>query len=265
MTNIFDPHIHVYARTTDDYERMALAGIKRIVEPAFWLGQPRTRPGSFFDYFEHMLEFETERAAQYGIDHWVTIGMNPRESNNESLCKAVVEGMPRYLDHPRCVAVGEIGFDRITTAEEDSIRAQLEMAREKDLPVMIHTPHHRKKEGTEATLRVLEDMNYDMDKILMDHNTEETIGISQRSGCWSGHTIYPITKLTPERTTTILQQYGTHRMLINSAADWGVSDPLMVPKTVLEMRKRGFTEAEIELVVWTNPNTFFAQSGRFEA
>ena len=48
---ICDPHCHMYARTTDDYEKMAAAGIVRILEPAFWLGQPRravwhTRPGT---------------------------------------------------------------------------------------------------------------------------------------------------------------------------------------------------------------------------
>ena len=53
----FDPHIHMSSRTTDDYQAMAQAGIRAVIEPAFWLGQPRTRPGSFFDYFEHMLEF----------------------------------------------------------------------------------------------------------------------------------------------------------------------------------------------------------------
>lgn len=262
---IFEPHIHMYARTTDDYQRMALAGIERVIEPAFWLGQPRTRPGSFYDYFDHLLGFETERAAQFGIDHWVTIALNPRESNDDHLRDTVMKELPRFLDHPRCVAVGEIGFDQITDKEEESIRYQLELARERDLPVLIHTPHHRKKEGTIRTIEVLTDMDYDMNMILMDHNTEETTEISQLSKCWCGHTIYPVTKLTPERATNILQQYGTTKMLINSAADWGPSDPLMVPKTVLEMRKRGFTDSAIDEVVWRNPNTFFGQSSRMHA
>jgi len=60
----------------------------------------------------------------------------------------------------------------------------------------------------------------------------------------------------------IFRRYGTDKTLINSAADWGVSDPLLVPKTVLEMRKAGMDEEEIEKVVWRNPIDFFAQSGR---
>ena len=38
MMRIFDPHIHMTSRTTDDYERMAAAGVRAVVEPAFWLG-----------------------------------------------------------------------------------------------------------------------------------------------------------------------------------------------------------------------------------
>ncbi len=261
---IFDPHVHMYARTTDDYERMALAGIEAIVEPAFWLGEPRRHAGSFFDYFNHMHNFETQRAAQFGIDHYVTIALNPRESNDPVLRREVLAEMPRFLDLPRVVAVGEIGFDRITNEEEESIREQLEMARERRLPVLIHSPHHQKKAGIERTISVLRDMDYDMDLVLMDHNTEETTEISQRAGCWSGHTVYPITKLSPERGAGILQQYGTNRMIINSSADWGVSDVLMVPKTVRELKKRGWVEALIQKVVWDNPRDFFAQSGRLK-
>jgi predicted metal-dependent TIM-barrel fold hydrolase len=262
--HICDPHVHMYARVTDDYERMALAGIELIVEPAFWLGEPRRHPGTFFDYFDHLHNYETTRAAQYGIDHYVTFALNPREANDARLRKEVLAELPRYLDYARCVAVGEVGFDKITDAEEEALRAQLQMARERKLPVLIHTPHHQKKLGTERTIRVLKDMDYDMSMVLIDHNTEETTDISQRSGAWSGHTVYPVTKLSPERMASILQQYGTNKMIVNSSADWGPSDCLSVPKCVRELKRRNIVESEIERVVWKNPIDFFAQSGRLK-
>jgi len=259
---IFDPHIHMYARTTDDYEKMAVAGIEMIIEPAFWLGQPRTRPGTFFDYFEHILGFEHDRAARHGIRQFVTLSMNPRESNNVELTKAVLRELPRYLDHPNVVGVGEIGFDRITPEEEESFRAQLALARERGLPVIVHTPHVDKKRGVLESLRVLRDMGIDLAKVDMDHNIEETTPISRAAGCWSGHTIYNVTKLTPERAANIILQHGVDRMLINSSADWGPSDPLSVPKTALELRQRGMAADAIETLVWKNPLAFFSQSGR---
>jgi uncharacterized protein len=53
---IIDPHCHMISRVTDDYERMALAGIEAVVEPAFWLGSPRTSVGTFIDYFELIID-----------------------------------------------------------------------------------------------------------------------------------------------------------------------------------------------------------------
>jgi hypothetical protein len=51
---------------------------------------------------------------------------------------------------------------------------------------------------------------------------------------------------------------------VNSAADWGVSDALKVPKTATRMRHEGIGENDILKVVWDNPITFFEQSGRLD-
>jgi len=259
---IFDPHCHMISRVTDDYEQMALCGVQAIVEPAFWLGEPRKRAGTFYDYFDHITAFERTRAANYLIDHYSAIAVNPRESNNVPLRDEVLKEMPKWMSRPSVVAVGEIGFDDITDAEEASIRRQLEIAREADLPVIIHTPHVEKLKGTLRTIEIIHKMGFPPHKVIIDHNTEETIGASRESGCWSGHTIYPVTKLSPERAVNILEKHGLERMLINSSCDWGPSDPLMVPRTVLEMRRRGFSPAEIQRVVWDNPIAFFKQSRR---
>jgi hypothetical protein len=66
---MIDPHAHMIARTTDDYEAMAAAGIVAVIEPAFWLGQLRTNVGSFIDYFSTISGFERVRASQFGIRH----------------------------------------------------------------------------------------------------------------------------------------------------------------------------------------------------
>lgn len=259
---IFDPHCHMISRVTDDYESMALCGIRAVVEPAFWLGEPRKRAGSFYDYFDHISNFERERAANYLIDHYCCIAVNPRESNNVELRNEVLAEMPRWLANPSVVAVGEIGFDDITDAEEESIRLQFEMAREHDMLVLVHTPHVEKLRGTERTLAIIEDLGFPPERVIMDHNTEETIAVARASGCWCGHTVYPVTKLSPERAVNILEKHGLEKMLVNSSCDWGPADPLMVPRTVLEMRRRGFSDEEIKKVVWDNPVAFFGQSGR---
>jgi hypothetical protein len=259
---LFDPHIHMTSRTTDDYERMAAASIAGVLEPAFWLGQPRTQVGSFVDYFSSLIGWERFRASQFGIAHVCTIALNPKEANDASLADAVIELLPRFLAKDGVVGVGEIGFDDQTAAEEKVFARQLEMARQLGLPALIHTPHRDKKRGTERSLAVVREVGIEERLVLIDHNNEETLPLVRETGCWAGHSIYPDTKMTEERMVALLQKYGTERMIVNSAADWGKSDPLKVPKTAQAMRAAGFADAETERVVWHNPIDFFAQSGK---
>ena len=261
---IFDPHVHMTSRTTDDYEAMAAAGILAIIEPAFWLGQPRTTVGSFVDYFNALLGWERFRASQFGIRHFCTIGLNPKEANNAKLADEVLALLPRYLAKEGVVAVGEIGFDDQTDAEERVIERQLELAREFDLPVLIHTPHRDKKRGTVRTIEVVRRAGFPEERVLIDHNNEETLPIVLETGCWAGHTIYPHTKMDEERMAVLVEKFGSNRIIVNSAADWGISDPLKVPKTIAVMRAHGIADRVIEQIVWDNPVAFFAQSGKLD-
>lgn len=262
---LFDPHIHMTSRTTDDYQAMAAAGIRAVVEPAFWLGQPRTHVGSFEDYFLSLLGWERFRASQFGIRHLCTMGLNPKEANNARLADGVMDLLKLYVEKDGVVAVGEIGYDDVTPVEEKYFLAQIELAKDAALPILIHTPHRDKKRGTERILAVVKESGLAPEWVLVDHNNEETLPSVLDSGCWAGHSIYPNTKMDEQRMVSLVQKYGGERILINSAADWGVSDPLKVPKTVEAMQKAGIDTAVIEQISWTNPVQFFAQSGRFDA
>jgi uncharacterized protein len=261
---LFDPHIHMTSRTTLDYEAMAKAGISALVEPSFWLGQPRTHVGTFEDYFNGLLGWERFRASQFGVHHFCTLSLNPKEANNPRVAPGVLELLPRYLAKDGVVAVGEIGFDDQTPEEEKYFAAQLELALRFDLPVLVHTPHRDKKRGTERSLALVREVGFPEGRVLIDHNTEETLPLVLATGCWAGHSIYPFTKMDEPRMVTLVKRYGTERILINSAADWGVSDPLKVPKTVALMRESGIAEPDIRRVAWDNPVAFFAQSGQLD-
>ena len=261
---MFDPHIHMKSRTTDDYEAMAAAGIRVVLEPAFWLGQPRTHVGTFEDYFSSLVGWERFRAGQFGIHHVCTMGLNPKEANDPRVAPGVIELLPRYLEKEGVVAIGEIGYDDMTSAEEKYFALQIELAQKHDLPILIHTPHRDKKRGTERSIALVREQRFPEEKVLIDHNNEETLPLVLDTGCWAGHSIYPHTKMDEERMVKLVQTYGAERILVNSAADWGVSDPLKVPKTAARMREAGIAEATIDKIVWDNPVAFFAQSGRLD-
>ncbi|HIZ35938.1 MAG TPA: TatD family hydrolase [Candidatus Ruania gallistercoris] len=258
---IFDPHIHMTSRTTDDYQNLHAAGVRALVEPAFWLGQPRTSVDSFVDYFDGLIGWERFRSAQFGIAHHATIALNPKEANDPR-CVEVLDLLPRYLAKDGVVAVGEVGFDSMTEAEEQVFRRQLEMAVEHGLPAMVHTPHRDKAAGTRRTLDLVREVGIDPGMVVVDHLNEMTVAMVDESDCWLGFSIYPDTKMDPDRMVSILQQRGLDRVMVNSAADWGISNPLTTRQTGEAMLAAGFSADDVDRVLWRNPVEFFAQSGR---
>ncbi|MBF0432646.1 MAG: TatD family hydrolase [Fibrobacteria bacterium] len=260
MTPIIEPHIHMYSRTTDDYQNMYNSGIRVCVEPSFWLGADRRYAGTFFDYFSLILDFETIRASRFGIDHFCAVALNPKEAEDTVLADEVISGLKEYLAHPRCVALGEIGFNNITQNEESAFVKQFELAKELDMPVIVHLPHVNKKEGAIRSAEIVKELGVDVTKVVLDHNTEETIEISLETGCWAGMTVYPISKLTPERVSNMIKQYGSERIIVNGSADWGVSDPLSLVKVVDYMGKNGHEEKDIKNLVYNNAMAFYKNS-----
>jgi predicted metal-dependent TIM-barrel fold hydrolase len=269
VSRYFDPHIHMYSRTTDDYDNMSKAGIEVIVQPSFWLGAPRRFVGTFEDYWEHMITFETVRAKEFGIEHFVCVSVNPKEAAERPLALDALDAMVSkgYLDRERVVAIGEIGYNLINDLEEEIFIKQMDIASEKNMLTTIHLPHKNKPEGIRRIEKILREDNkkmYVRKKILVDHNVEETVGQTLEMGMWAGLSVYPYTKLSPERAMKIIKKHGTERIMIHSAADWGISDPLSVPLVAREMRRSGeFGAGEIEKVTLYNPYEFFKQSPKF--
>jgi predicted metal-dependent TIM-barrel fold hydrolase len=260
----FDPHIHMTSRTTDDYEAMARAGVRGVIEPAFWVGQPRTQIGTFADYFSSLVGWERFRAAQFGIAHFCAIGLNAKEANNEPLAREVLEIVPRFALKQGVVAVGEIGFDEISAAEERAFTWQLDFAAKNHMVVMVHSPHRDKKRGIVRSLELARECGVPMHKLVIDHNNEETVEAVLEDGAWAAFTIYPHTKMGSERMVEIVRRYGPRRLIVDSSADWGISDPLSVPRTAALMLERGIDAAAVEQVTWQNALDAYGQSGQID-
>jgi hypothetical protein len=259
-----DTHTHMISRTTDDYEAMAAAGVVACIEPAFWLGQPRTNVGSYIDYLSSIVGWERFRAGQFGLRHYCCIGLNSKEANNEELAEAVMEILPRFALKEGVVAIGEIGYDEQTELEDRYFRQQLELAKELALPVMIHTPHRDKKRGTTRSMDVVVEHGLDPAWVVVDHNNEETVREVLDRGFWAGFSIYPGTKMGNQRMTELVRRYGPERIIVDSACDWGVSDALAVPKTAALMRQGGIAEEAIRKVTYGNALAAYGRSGQMD-
>jgi predicted metal-dependent TIM-barrel fold hydrolase len=263
---LIDPHIHCVSRTTDDYLFMARAGVVAVSEPAFWAGFDRSSAASFLDYFRQLTEFEPKRAARYGIDHYCWLCINAKEAENVELSREVIKLIPPLLDRPTVLGIGEIGLNKNTRNEITVFEEQVDLAARYDQLILIHTPHlEDKHKGTSIIVDILKnDRRIKPERVLIDHCEEQTIRIAKSAGFWCGLTIYPVTKVTPQRAVDLLEMYGTDQIMVNSASDWGESGPHMLTDTCLEFRRRGHSEKEAEKVFFNNPCAFFGQSPKWK-
>ena len=264
---IIDPHIHMVSRTTDDYQALALAGIHTVTEPAFWAGFDRGTAEGFRDYFNQLTVAEPGRAAKFGIRHYCWICLNPKEAEDLALAKDVLAVMPDYLDRPTALGVGEIGLNKNSRNEVTVLEWQITLAAERDELILVHTPHLEDKlKGTRLIMDAIRsEPRIKPERVIIDHAEEHTIGEIKDRGFWAGLTLYPNSKCSPARAIDILEQYGTERTWLNSAADWGVSDPLATLKAANEMRMRRHPEEVIRNVFFDNPAAFLGQSPKFHA
>lgn len=253
------------SRVTDDYERMARMGCVAISEPAFWAGFDRGSVDGFRDYFRQLTDFEPRRAAAVGIQHYTWLCINAKEAENVSLAREVIAMIPEFLGRPNVLGIGEIGLNKNTLNEATVFREQVDLAMKTGELILIHTPHLQDKyKGTRMIVdMLLDDRRVDPARVLIDHVEEHTVRVARDHGFWCAMTLYPTTKCTPSRAADIIELYGDDRIMVNSAGDWGPSNPLAVPDFVMEMRRRGHPDSKIRKVVYENPLQFFRQSRNF--
>jgi uncharacterized protein len=263
---LIDPHIHCVSRTTDDYLFMSRCGVVAVSEPAFWAGYDRSSASSFADYFRHLTDVEPARAARYGIEHYSWLCINAKEAENVELSREVIGLIPGLLGHPRVLGIGEIGLNKNTANEIEVFEMQVEMAAKYGQMILIHTPHLADKHrGTEIICSILKNEGrIRPERVLIDHCEEHTLRMARECGFWAGLTVYPLTKVTPERAVDLLEAYGVGQICVNSASDWGESGPHTLVDTVREFRARGHSEAEAARVFYDNPCVFFGQSEKWK-
>ncbi len=260
-----DIHAHMVSRTTDDYQRMALTGCVALTEPAFWAGYDRASADAFADYFNHLTDFEPKRAAKYGIQHYTWLCLNPKEGEDRELARQVLALIPQFLDRPNVLGIGEIGLNRVTRNELDTFVDHVELALQHNQLIHIHTPHLEDKyKGTKVIVDTLAaDSRIDPGRVMVDHVEEHTIRMVLEHGFWAGITLYPTTKVSPGRAIDLIEMYGSERICVASACDWGASEPIAVPQFMLEMRRRGHPQSLIHKIVYDNPIEFLSQCPKF--
>ena len=188
------------------------------------------------------------------------------ERDEPALAREVLRRIPKFLDRPTVLGIGEIGLNRNTRNELATFHDHVQLAIEHNQLIHVHTPHlEDKHKGTSIITSILKnDKRIRPERVLIDHCEEHTLRMARDHGFWAGLTIYPVSKVTPQRGADILEQFGPRMICVNSASDWGESSPSMLTDTCLEFLRRGHSEREATENFFNHPSRFFGQSPKWK-
>ena len=244
--------MHADARSGEDFKEMYLAGIDCAISCSYY---PYKIPHDIvlLNHLNRILELDTKRASEYGLDLKVALGIHPTNSNVNP--DKIFENLYRWIEEDRIVAIGEIGLEDLTDNEIDIFKRQLDIANETDSKVIIHTPRKNKSEVLNVILDILP-QHLDESQAVIDHINPQVIENAIDTGCMLGLTVQP-QKMDKFEAISILDEYGFDRFLLNSDISNKPSNPLSVPETVRELKRQGYKKSEIEKVSSKNAKEFF--------
>ena len=249
---MIDTHMHADARSGEDFKEMYLAGIDTAITCSYY---PYKIPHEMvlLNHLNRILELDTKRAEEYGLDLKVALGIHP--TNSDINPETIFENLYKWIESDQIVAIGEIGLEDLTDNEITIFKRQLDIANETDSKVIIHTPRKNKKEVLKVILDIVP-QHIDENQAVIDHINPQVVGDAINTDCMLGLTVQP-QKMDKFEAVSILDEYGFDRFLLNSDISNKPSDPLSVAKTVEELTKQGYGKSEIEKVASRNAKEFF--------
>ena len=249
---MIDTHMHADSRSSEDFEKMYLAGIKTAITCSFYPYKIENET-ILLNHLNRILEYDTKRAKEYGLDLKVALGIHP--ANTIENPQTIYDNIYEWIENNQIVAIGEIGLEDLTDAEISIFKKQLDIADETKSKVIIHTPRKNKKEVLTEILEILPN-HLDEKQAVIDHINPNVVEDAIESDCMLGLTVQP-QKMDKEDAIAILDEYGFDRFLLNSDISNKPSDPLSVPKTVRELEKQEYAKADIEKISHKNAQNFF--------
>jgi uncharacterized protein len=257
---IIDPHLHIDRMKGKDAETLSMSGVEAGILPTPHLLQWIVSAETLFRMWRNFLDFEVNHSKSLGIDLLVTLSVPFYGLDNESIQECIKQ-LPKYLEHKNVIGLGEIGMDAGIKDEENLFRTHLSIAREYNLPVIVHTPTPMEPQAPEVLkqiIRVIENERFPMDRVILDHTGKNTLQTRLASGAMAGLSLC-YDKLRPEDAAEIVEQNSDKRsrLLINSEFGYSGEGYYSVPRAVLAMRRLGLKREVIEGITWDNPKKFF--------
>ncbi|WP_305512627.1 MULTISPECIES: TatD family hydrolase [unclassified Methanobrevibacter] len=249
---MIDTHIHADARSGEDFRDMYLSGIDKAITCSYYPYKIEHEL-ILLNHLNRILELDTKRASEHGIDLKVALGIHPTNTNLNP--EIIFENLYKWIENKDIVAIGEIGLEDLTDSEIDIFKKQLDIADETNTKVIIHTPRKNKEEVLKVILNIVPE-HLDEKNAVIDHVNQKIIDDVYDNDYMIGLTVQP-QKMDKEEAISILDEYGFDNFLLNSDMSNKPSDPLSVPKTVRELKRLGYKDSEVEKVAFKNAQKYF--------
>lgn len=257
---IIDAHVHMDRMAGEDVLRMAWGGVEAAVIPSPHLMSGLFYPKTLIELWEKTLNYMVKYAASMGINCFVGLAVPFYGLTAEGYEECLKE-MSQFLKEDRVVCIGEIGLDTGNEHEMWLFKSQLAIAKEHNMPIVIHTPTPRQPQTPEVTpvvIKVLKEEKFPLNRAVLDHTGKNTLEQRLNSGAVTGLSIC-YDKLTAEEAADIVINNKAKRdmIVIGSELGYGGAGHLSLVKVAWAMRMAGMTREEIEKVTWENPRKFF--------
>lgn len=249
---MIDTHVHADSRSGEDFREMYLSGVDTAITCSFY-PYKIDNEAILLNHLNRILELDTKRAAEHGLDLKVALGIHPANTNINP--QAIYENLYKWIENKEIVAIGEIGLEDLTDAEINIFKKQLDIADETKSKVIIHTPRKNKEEVLKVIMDIVPE-HLDVKSAVIDHVNLNIVEDVVDEGYMLGLTVQP-QKMDKEDAIEMLDKYGFDKFLLNSDMSNKPSDPLSVPKTVRELTRLGYKNSEIEKVSFRNAQKFF--------
>ena len=257
---IIDSHLHVDRMMGKDVEAISMAGVEVGILPTPHLLQGLASTETLIMLWRRLLDFEVKHAKSLGIDMWVTLSI-PFYGVEAEAREECLKQLPKYLEHENVVGMGEIGLDAGIDDEVKLFRAQLNIAKEHNLPVIVHTPTPLEPQASTVIKQIISVINeekFPIERVVLDHTGRKTLQDRLDCGAMVGLSVC-YDKLRPDDAAEIVFENPDNRgrFLINSEFGHTHEGYFSIPRVVLAMRRLGLEEEEREKVTWDNPKRFF--------
>lgn len=263
-----DSHLHLSDLTWENLKSMSVAGVKTLVTPAMLGAAKPVSNEAIKDIWDFYFDVQLDRTKEHGIDGYILIGICPVSTPSGDLSE-LIDALPDYLKRPEVVGIGEIGVEPGSKTtndldfQEEIVVEQLKLLKEFNKAAVFHIPlaPDKKVKYTVMMINLCVKYGIPMEKVVIDHCSDANIKIALDAGAYAAITVQPWRGITPEIAAGLTLQYGCDRVMIDSDCGGGISDPLSVPKTAYELRKKGASEDIIKKACYSNALEVYSLDG----